>query len=66
MAVARPSAKGEFTLAGLPSGTYLVAVAPPGFNPQSMDPAVLANLSKTAVRVNVLEGGTASVTLTIK
>jgi hypothetical protein len=66
MAAARASPKGEFTLAGLPSGTYLVAVAPPGVNPQSMDPAVLANLSKTAVRVNVLEGGTASVTLTIK
>jgi hypothetical protein len=66
MAVARPSATGEFTLAGLPSGTYLVAAAPPGFNPQSMDPAVLENLSKTAVRVSVLEGASASVTLTIK
>lgn len=62
----RPNAKGEFTLAGLPAGDYLVAVAPIGTNQVSADPAVLENLRKTAVRVNVVEGAAASVTLTIK
>jgi hypothetical protein len=66
MTAARPSPKGEFTLSGLPAGWYLVAVSPAGLAPQGADPAVLASLRKDAVRVNVLEGAAASVTLTIK
>jgi hypothetical protein len=62
----RPNAKGEFTLAGLPGGAYLVAVSPPGISPFSADPAVLEGLRKNALRVNVTDGGTATVTLTIK
>ncbi|TAK15855.1 MAG: carboxypeptidase regulatory-like domain-containing protein [Acidobacteria bacterium] len=65
MAAARPSPRGEFTLTGLPAGWYLVAVAPAGISPQTADPAVLENLRKTAVRVNVLDGATATVALTI-
>jgi protocatechuate 3,4-dioxygenase beta subunit len=69
--LARPTAKGEFQIAGLPAGTYLVAVAPPVVTPQGMAPqppstATLELLRKTAVRVSVLEGGTASATLTIR
>jgi protocatechuate 3,4-dioxygenase beta subunit len=66
VAVGRPSSKGEFTISGLPSAWYLVAVAPPGLQPQSADPAVLEALRKSAVRVNVLEGGAVTVSLTIK
>jgi len=66
MTVARATAKGEFTLAGLPAAWYLVAVAPPGLTPLAADPAALETLRKTAVRVSVLEGGAASVALTIK
>lgn len=66
MAAARSSPKGEFTMAGLPAGWYLVAVAPAGVAPQTADPAALETLRKTAVRVSVQEGASASVTLTIK
>jgi len=56
----------EFTLAGLPAGTYLVAQAPATFAPQTADPATLESLRKTAVRVTVIDGAAASVSLTIK
>lgn len=66
MSATRSRAKGEFVLAGLPAGSYLVAQAPATFAPQTADPAMLENLRKTAARVTVLDGAAASVTLTIK
>jgi hypothetical protein len=71
IALGRPSPKGEFTMMGLPAGSYLVAIAPPvvtpqGMAPQGPDPATLETLRKSAVRVSVTDGSTSPVTLTIK
>jgi protocatechuate 3,4-dioxygenase beta subunit len=62
----RPDHAGRFRLAGLPPGDYLIAAVDYVETGQWLDPAYLASLVRTAVRVTLEPGETVSLELVSK
>jgi len=57
--------QGQFSFDGLRPGSYLAVAVPAGTALDLQDPAIVAQLSRLGTRVEVLEGGSASIRLTI-
>jgi hypothetical protein len=64
--VARPDRKGRYVIAGLPASTYRVALLDEVANGQWEDPQFLESLLKRSTRVELAEGATQTVTLTLE
>ena len=61
----RVSKTGAFAISGLPPGDYYVAAAAGSLPGDRQDPALLAALVRTATRVTLADGGSASVNLAV-
>jgi hypothetical protein len=59
------SKTGAFSISGLPPGEYYVAAAAGSLPGDRQDPALLSVLMRTASKVTLGEGGSATVTLTV-
>lgn len=59
----RPTSDGQFSIAGLPAGTYLVVARDVIVDGQWEDPAFLESMRKDAATVELSQGGSGSVTL---
>lgn len=66
--LARPSTDGAFTVRGLPPGNYVAAAIPSSVGGEWQDPDFLRKLrfSAEAVRFSLSEGGTATVSVSVK